>query len=201
MKTLTFTEREEWLQARAGKITGTRLKDIIVKRGTGHKLGFYELIAERIAIPEDGEDPMERGARLESEAIERFVSETKKKVNTDLILWERDDNPNIAISPDGIIGKTEAVEIKCLSSARHIEAYLTHEIPDEYEYQTLQYFIVNDKLKTLYVCFYDPRVKLKEFFYIELHRKDLEEQIDVISLYERETLKEVDSIVSTLTGF
>ncbi|MDE1767163.1 MAG: YqaJ viral recombinase family protein [Thaumarchaeota archaeon] len=202
MKTLKFDEREEWLQARAGKITGTRLKDIIVKRGTGHKLGFYELIAERIATPEDGEDPMERGARLESEAVERFISETKKKVNTDLVLWQREDNPNIAISPDGIIGKTEAIEVKCLSSARHIETYLTQKIPDEYVYQTLQYFIVNDQLKTLYVCFYDPRVKVKDFFITTLTRtKTLKEEIERFLTYERETLKEVDEIVADLTGF
>ena len=54
------------MAAREGKITGSRLKDIIVKRGTGKKIGFYSLIAEKLGIPaEEGETPMERGSRLE----------------------------------------------------------------------------------------------------------------------------------------
>jgi hypothetical protein len=50
---------------------------------------------------------MDRGKRLEDEAIERFAKETGKKVNTDLVLWMRDDDENIAVSPDGSIGKTK----------------------------------------------------------------------------------------------
>ena len=40
---------------------------------------------------------MDRGKRLEDYAVERFVKETGKKVNTDLVLWVRDDDENIAI--------------------------------------------------------------------------------------------------------
>ncbi len=86
MKTLKFENQESWLEARKTKITGSRLKDIIVKRGTGQKIGFYELIAERLAIPSDGEDPMERGHRLETEALERFTQETGKEVDGSLVM-------------------------------------------------------------------------------------------------------------------
>src|SRR3990167_9450305 len=200
MKTLTFEDRESWLSARKGKITGTRLKDIVVKRGTGRKIGFYELVAERVATePDSGENALERGVRLEPEAMERFVKETKKKVNTDLVLWVRDDNDSIAISPDGFIGKTEAVETKCLSSARHIEAFLTQQIPDEYEMQTLQYFIVNDSLKKLSVVFYDPRIPCKDYFVIEINHKDVQEKVDEYLEYERGVLAEVQDIVTRLT--
>jgi len=199
MKTHKFEDREAWLEARRGKITGSRLKDIVVKRGTGKKIGFYELIAERLGIPADDENSMDRGTRLESEAIETFKKETGKKVDTSLVIWTRDDNENIAISPDGFIGKTEAVEAKCLASARHIEAFLTQQIPDEYEFQKLQYFIVNDKLKTLYFCFYDPRLIAKPFFYIAVNRADIQEDIDTYLLYQKMTLEEVDSIVNSLT--
>ena len=125
MITTKFETKEEWMLARKGKITGSRLKDIIVKRGTGQKLGFYELIAERLAVAPDTESPMERGTRLEPEAIERFEKETGKKVDASLVIWSREDNENIALSPDGSIGETEAVECKCLSSSRHLEAWLT----------------------------------------------------------------------------
>jgi len=199
MKQINYENREEWLNARRGKITGSRLKDIVVKKGTGKKIGFYELIAERLGIPADDENAMARGTRLEEEAVAKFVEETKKKVNTDLVIWQRDDNESIAISPDGFIGKTEAVECKCLSSARHIEALLTQKVPDEYEYQVLQYFIVNDTLKTLYVVFYDPRLLAKPFFYLTVNRADIKEDIEHYLDYQRKTLEEVNEIVNKLT--
>ena len=163
MKTKTYQNKEEWFDARLGKITGSRLKDLIVKRGTGKKIGYYELIAERIALPADNENPMDRGTRLEEEALLKFEEHTGKNVDNSLVIWEREDNEHIAISPDGIINENEAVEVKCLSSARHIEALLTGELPSEYEYQRLQYFIVNENLKTLYWVFYDPRIPKNHF--------------------------------------
>jgi putative phage-type endonuclease len=200
MKTLKYENREEWLAARRGKITGTRLKDIVVKRGTGRKLGFYELIAERLAIePDSEENPMDRGHRLEEEAIERFKEETGKKVDTTLKILQRDDNPNMAYSPDGTIGKKADVEVKCLSSARHIEALLTQKVPDEYEFQVLQGFIVNDDLETRYIVFYDPRIPMKDYFVIEVKRADVAQQIEEYLAYERAVLQEVNDIVVQLS--
>lgn len=202
MKTITFETREEWLEARLGKISGSRLKDIIVKRaGLKKKIGFYELIAERIALPASDESPMDRGNRLEKEAVEKFTKKTKKKVNTDLVIWQRDDDESIIISPDGVIGKTEAVEVKCLSSARHIEAWLIQGVPSDYTDQVLQYFIVNDDLKILYFVFYDDRMPGKDFFYFKLKRESFEEQIKKYLEQEREILAEVIEIVNKLTNF
>ena len=158
-----YLNEQEWLEDRKGRITGSRLGSLFSKRDKKPLKGFYELIAERVAIPADGENAMDRGKRLEVEGIERFEATTGKVVNKDLVLWVREDNENIAVSPDGYIGDTEAVEVKCLNSASHIEAFLTGDIPTEYEYQVLQYFIVNDNLQTLYFCFYDPRMP-KDFF-------------------------------------
>ena len=202
MQTLKFETREEWLEARRGKITGSRLKDIIVKRGTGQKKGFYELIAERLAIPADGELPMDRGTRLEDVAIARFTQETGREIDTSLIIWARDDNDSIAVSPDGVVKKSkdsEAVEVKCLNSASHVEALVTHEIPKEYEDQVLQYFIVNDKLKKVYFVFYDPRMTVKDFFFFEVTRESLGEKISEFKEYQVGILEEVERIVKELT--
>jgi YqaJ-like viral recombinase domain len=86
MKIQRFDNEEAWLEARRGRITGTRLKDLILKRGTKPKLGFYELIAERVAIPASGENAMDGGKRLEDEAVERFARETGKKVENELVI-------------------------------------------------------------------------------------------------------------------
>ncbi len=205
MKTLTFDNREEWLAARKGKITGSRLKEIIVKRGGGHKMGFYELIAERISTDPEGiaidETPMERGTRLEPEAMAHFIALTGKKVDTSLLMWIRDDNESIAVSPDGVIGKLEAVETKCLSSARHIQAYITQQVPAEYEEQVVQYFIVNEQLRTLWLAFYDPRIPCKDFFFLEIKRVDVEDEIEEYLEFQRNELAEVDRIVNELTNF
>lgn len=203
MKTVYFDDEEKWLEARRGKITGSRLKDLIVLRGKGEKMGFWELVAERLGLPPGEENAMERGHKLEPEALDRFEAATGKTVIRDLAIWFREDDPDIAVSPDGWIGKgmKEAVEVKCLSSARHIQAVMTNEIPDEYHYQVLQYFIVNDKLQTLHFCFYDPRLRVKDFHAIEVTREQLTEEIETTLTYQRDKLKKVEEIVSSLTQF
>jgi len=200
MHKLVFENQEDWLDARVGKITGSRLSSIIIKRGTEHKKGFYELIAERLAIPRDDERPMDRGHRLEEESIKRFEKETGKNVDTTLVIWVREDNASIAVSPDGSIDDdTEAVESKSLSSASHIEAYLKKEIPSEYDEQVIQYFIVNDKLTKLHFCFYDPSLMVKQFFYITVTRGEIQEKIEKYLEFQRKTLEEIEKIVSDLT--
>ncbi len=198
MKILHFSDEQAWFDARIGKITGSKLAGLIVKRGTEEKIGFYETIAERVATRPDSENRMARGRRLESEALERFETETGKKVNKDLVICFRDDDKNIAYSPDGLIGKTEDVEVKCLNSAAHIEALLTKEIPNEYEAQIIQGFVVNDDLKTRYMVFYDPRMP-KDFFYLTIHRADLQEKITEFLDMEREVLRQIALIESQLT--
>lgn len=197
-----FENEDQWLMARRGKITGSRLADVLPpKRGEGKKIGYYELIAERLGIAADGENPMERGHRLEKEAIEHFEKQYGKKVDTSLVMWVYEENESIAVSPDGVIGKTEAVEVKCLSSARHIEALLTQKIPSEYKYQVLQYFIVNDSLKKLHFVFYDPRLIAKPFFVMEVKRADVKEEIDAIKQAQMEIIQDVERIVNELSGF
>lgn len=194
-----FDDKDVWLNARNGKITGSKVKDLITKRRNGVKKGFYQLIADRVAIAPDDENPMDRGTRLEEEAVARFAKETGKKVNTDLVIFSRTDNPNIAFSPDGYIGDVEVIEAKCLSSASHIEALITQKVPSEYEDQIIQPFVVNDNLKTLYLVFYDPRIPSKDFFYLTINRADIEEKVVEYLETERRMLEEVEEWVLKLT--
>lgn len=204
----TFENERDWLEARRGKITGSRLKKLVVKRGTEKKIEFYEMIAERLskplAIGEVKLSPLEHGHAYEAEAISRFEQMTGKEVDRAKCIWSREDNPNIAISPDGVVvgtDNTEAVEAKCLSEANHLKAYLTKEIPEEYEEQKLQYFIVNDKLQKLTFCFLNPRLMAADFFKIEFTRADVLAEIEEKLIFERQTLAEIDSIVDSLMSF
>lgn len=201
MQTLNFGSREEWLAARMGKITGTRLKDVIwlQKNKTGFKAEVWKLIAERVALPPDGENAMDRGLRLEEEALLRFNKETGKKFETDLVMWVSDDDENIAVSPDGWKGQTEAAEVKCLNSATHIEALITQKVPQEYHFQVLQYFIVNSKLQKLHLVFYDPRIPKKDFFYFTINREEVEAEIEEIKIQELEIIRQAEEIINQLT--
>lgn len=200
MKTIKFDDRDEWLEARKTRITGSRLKDIVVLRGNEKKVGFWELLAERLCI-EDGQDenPMQRGTDLEAEAIRAFTEHEGKEVNTDLVIWTRDDNESIAISPDGYIDETEAVEIKCLASARHLEAYFTKKVPKDYWFQVLQYFIVNEKLEVLHLVMYDPRIPQKPYFKISVERSDVQEDVDKYLEYQRKIIDEVNELANQLS--
>jgi predicted phage-related endonuclease len=202
MKIETFEDRFSWLEARRGKITGSRLGDVYSPKGV-KKVGFYEVIAERLGISEDGsETPMDRGTRLEPEALDAYEKETGEKLNRDKVLWMREDNESIAISPDAsVIGKKKAVETKCLSSARHIEAVITGEVPSDYKMQRLQYFIVNDELEELDFVFYDPRLYACPLKIITITRAEVQEEVTKLLAYQRDTLTEIDEIVNALSGF
>jgi putative phage-type endonuclease len=202
MQVINIEQRsEEWLALRKGKIAGTTLGEIYSKRG-GRKLGFYQVIAERLSLDPDEENRMDRGIRLEEEARKAFEAKTGKKV-IEVGLCVSDLNPAIINSPDGLIknrGKyTEAIEIKCLSPARHLQAVIENKVPVEFESQMMQYFVVNDDLKNLYFVFYDPRVLTVPYHVIEVHRKDVEEKIEFFKTFQVERLAEIDKIVEELS--
>lgn len=203
MKTHKFETKEEQFEFRRGKITGSKLQEIVTFKGNGVKAGKYKLLADYLVSEETDdavEDPRDRGSRLEPEAVLRFEEKTGKKVDSSILVLTRDDDECIAVSPDGLIGKTEALEVKCLAKEKHIEAYLTKKIPSVYEMQVLQYFIVNDKLKKLYFAFYHPGFPNGlDFFFIEKTRKELEVDIETYLDYQRETLEWVRSAVAELT--
>ncbi len=191
---------QEWFDYRKGKISGTMLSDLYSKRGN-RKLGFYELIAEKLAIEPDDENRMDRGLRLENEAIEVFTKQTGKRVEQ-VGICVHDKYPEIINSPDGLIkhkGKyTEAVEIKCLSPARHIQAVVENKVPDEYEAQKLQYFIVNPDLERLYFIFYDPRIASVPYHTVEVTREELGDLPDKYLQFQIEQIEEVNTIIEKI---
>lgn len=205
VKIIEFTNEEDWKKARMGKITGTKVKELIVKRGNTNKAGFYKILAERIAIPPGEESPIDRGVRLEDDALALFAKNHKVKVDTRKMLICREDEENIAISPDGIVWGTEkdkeviveAVDAKCLNSENHIRIFLTQNLK-EFEDQVLQYFVVIDTLKVVHYAFYDPRIP-KDFFYISVYRKSCQEKIKQYLEFEREALKGINQIENDLT--
>lgn len=167
-----------------------------------HKIGFYQLIADIMGIPPDDENRMDRGHRLEDEACQELTKRIGKKVHK-VGICTRDDEPRIANSPDGLIkikGKfSQAVEVKCLNSAHHLQALIEKKIPQDYWSQAMQYFVVNDDLDLLHFVFYDPRVTAQPFHVIKIKRKDVAHTVEKLLAYQRDTLIQADEIIMELT--
>ncbi len=163
---------------------------------------LYEIIAERLTVEDNIEESaMDRGERLEQEAIEQFEKATGKIV--DIIGFaESDENEMIGFSPDGLIANngyyTEAVEVKCLSSANYVRAWIDNEIPKEHYAQIIQAFIVNEKLDTLYFVLYDPRVTTHPLHIIPVKRSGITEDITKYKSQELEFVAEVNSKIEEL---
>ena len=79
MRVLSFESREEWMNWRLGKATGSGVKDIVTLKGDGIKPGVFKMVAESLggsATINDDESAADRGTKLEKPAIERFRKET-----------------------------------------------------------------------------------------------------------------------------
>lgn len=190
---------DEWHHLRKGKITGTTLKAIM---GTpkARQDALYEIIAERLTVGVDGENyenAMERGNRLESDAIAMFEFESGKQVER-TGFCEDETNPFIANSPDGLIGEDEAVEAKCMGGKNHVKMWLTNKVPDEYEWQVVQYFVVNEKLRKLYFIGYNPDIPSHPLHVIEVYRDQIEQDIDIARKSQEKFISEVDEILKKI---
>jgi putative phage-type endonuclease len=125
---------EEWLNLRLGKLTASRLADVLAttKSGTSASRKNYmaQLVAERLT----GEPAefftnasMQHGT--ETEPIARAAYEILTDTMVEQISFM--DHPTIAMSgmsPDGLVGTDGLVEIKCPNTATHID-YLLGKVP------------------------------------------------------------------------
>ena len=183
----------QWFQLRKGKITGTTLKAIM---GTpaAKKDAVYELIAQRLTVGVSGDDyenAMDRGTRLEPDAVAMFELETNKRVEK-VGFCENDDEASISNSPDGLIGETEAVEVKCPMGKNYVKIWFENEIPKEYYWQVVQYFVVGPKLKKLYFVAYNPDIPTHKLHIIEVARETLNDDIDKAREAQEEVIAEVN---------
>lgn len=93
-------------------------------------IDFWKFLAETMAEQPDGENPMERGHRLEPENIRLTLQQLGYKQEdcvTDCGIWESDEDDRIACSPDAYQNTPEptwAIECKSLGSAYHLQAVI-----------------------------------------------------------------------------
>lgn len=186
-----------------------------LKLATEPKKHYYELIADRVArpiTPNDYRDRlngqmfsmMARGHILEPEALALFNETYKTDFKGGDSVWEREDNPNIYISPDGYLEKdgkiTEAIEIKCLSNEETIKAYLTNSYPKEYEPQVIKYFVVNEDLEKLHFVMYTDTIPNLELQVFEITREQIASRIVEARAFEDQLMKMVERDADKIAG-
>jgi len=192
----------EWFAARCGKVTASRISDVIARTKSGYSASratyMGQLIAERLTgVVLDGfkSEAMQWGTEHEAEA--RAVYE----MFTGQVVYPAGFHTHLAYpmsgaSPDGFVGKDGLVEIKCPNTATHIETLLGGTIPKKYVSQMMWQMACTDRKWCDFVS-YDPR--MPDHMRLFVQRLDFDsDAADEIEVSVREFLAELDAKVSAL---
>lgn len=129
---------DAWFATRCGKVTASRVADVIAqtKSGWGASRGNYmaQLIAERLTgtvADSFSNAAMQWGTDIEPKARIAYEFHTDNAVTEIGFV----DHPSIQMSgasPDGLVSTSGLVEIKCPNTATHIDTLLNQRVPGKY---------------------------------------------------------------------
>lgn len=203
MNTLNVIQGSEaWFLQRLGKVTASRLADVLAKIKTGEAAARAnyraELVAERLTgkSTEGFTSPaMKWGTECEPLARAAYEAETGLLVvETGMVT-----HPAIAMagaSPDGLVGTDGLLEIKCPDTKAHIATILSGSVPSQYIPQMQWQMACTSRAWVDFVSF-DPRMPAD----MQLYIKRVERDKALIGAYEREVeefLEEVEQTVNQL---
>lgn len=153
----------EWFAARCGRVTASRIADVLAKTkaGWGASRANYaaQLVAERLTgtVQEAfANEAMRWGTEKEPDA--RNAYSFRHDVDVEEIGFVTHPKiPMSGASPDGLVGADGLVEIKCPSTATHIETLSLAKIPDKYVLQ-MQWQMACTGRKWCDFVSFDPRM-------------------------------------------
>jgi len=195
----------EWHAARCGRVTASRVADIVRKGKSGpskmRQTYMGELVAERLAgvQPSDGyvSGPMQHGKDNEDAAREMYgFAHGVTPVKVGFVV-----HPAISMagaSPDSLIGSEGGIEIKCPNSSQHIATLLGQRIDPDYIVQK-QWNMACTGAKWWDFVSYDPRLPAE----MQLHVQRVHRDPQMISDLEMAVvlfLEEVAATVEQLTA-
>jgi putative phage-type endonuclease len=194
---------EEWFTERLGKVTASRISDVLAKIKTGEASARREYRMELVIDRLTGKRretycsaSMQWGIDHEEEARLSYAFVTDRDVQLVGFL-NHPDIPMAGASPDGLVDVDGIVEIKCPNTATHVEYILGGAIPKEYQDQMLWQMEVAKRKWCDFVS-YDPRVPqhlrlfVKRFYFDEERVSNMRDDVIIF-------LAEVDDIVNRLT--
>lgn len=189
----------QWIQERLGRVTASRIVDVIAmtKKGPSEKRETYmmELLAERLtgmAADHFTSKAMEWGTEMEAQAADAYAF----FFNADVMPAPFVLHPSIPFSgasPDRYVNDDGLVEFKCLISRKHAALLLAGEIPEEHLPQMHWQMACTGRSWCDFGGF-DPRMPER----LKLFTKRLDRDAEVISEYEQkvgEFLAELDERV------
>jgi putative phage-type endonuclease len=153
----------DWYAARVGKVTASRVADVVAKTRTGWGASratyMGELIAERMTgKPSEGFESAAMRWGTETEPQARAAYEFFRDTSVTEVGFV--DHPRITMSgasPDGLVGEDGLVEIKCPNTITHIDTLLARTVPQKYQLQMLWQMACTGRTWCDYVSF-DPRM-------------------------------------------
>lgn len=192
----------EWLEWRKRKVTGTK-SDMAPLSGTLPKKAFFEYVAEFTCAEGKDELDMTRGNRLEPIARSLIADFLGKQLTDEYVI---EGQNNTGLSPDALVVTnnkpklndiTEAVEIKCLNNANHLECLfinnafdggkktfprsgflVNYGVPSKYIMQVYSYFLQLPKLETLYFSLYNENAPVeRRLVILPIKRTDIEPEL------------------------
>jgi putative phage-type endonuclease len=194
----------EWHALRLGKVTASRVADVIAKTKTGWGASranyMAQLIAERLtgeAAESYTNAAMQWGTATEPEARTAYEFRTDAEVAEVGFV----PHPTITMSgasPDGLVGADGLLELKCPNTATHLDTLLGEPIAAKYITQMQWQMACSGRAWCDFVS-YDPRLpESMRLFVYRITRDDaliatLEKQVS-------EFLAEIDRKVADLTA-
>lgn len=196
---------DAWKRLRLGRVTASRVADLLAKTKTGYGASranyMAQLIAERLTdTPAETYQnaAMIHGTETEPEA--RAAYEFYQGVTVKEVAFV--PHPKIdqaGCSPDGLVGDDGLVEIKCPNTATHLDTLLGQAVPAKYEAQMQFQMACTGRKWTDFVS-YDPRMPENMRLFIKrLPRddkriKEIETEIAAFLLEMAVKLSELNSL-------
>jgi putative phage-type endonuclease len=192
----------EWKQARLGRVTASRVADVIAKTKTGVSASRanYEaqIICERLTgVVVEGYTNAAMQHGIDTEPQARAAYEFMR--NVDVVLASFVDHPRVPMSgasPDGFVDDDGLIEIKAPQPAAHLETLLSQAVPTKYVTQMMWQMGVTGRKWCDYVSF-SPAFPA----HLQLFVKRVPRDEKVIAELEKEVLAflaEVDRKVALL---
>jgi putative phage-type endonuclease len=167
----------EWFAARAGRVTASRIADVMAKtaKGWGATRAAYhdQLVTERLTglcEPGFSNAAMQWGTEQEPNARDCYAFGAGVSVVEEGFV----PHPTIAMagaSPDGLVGDEGMVEIKCPNSGTHVVTLRGGSIADKYMKQ-MQFQMACTGRRWCDFASYDPRLPVEMQLHVQRVARD-----------------------------
>lgn len=180
---------DDWFAARLGKVTASRIADVVAKTKSGPSASranyMAQLIVERMTgkpTESYSNSAMQWGTDTEPLARAAYEMATGSMVD-EVGFVEHESLSMCGASPDGLVGEKGLIEIKCPNTSTHIETLINGTIDNKYMLQMQWQMTCTDREWCDFVSF-DPRMpeplqlKIIRVNFNEMLVTDLENQVE-----------------------